>query len=411
MRRLSADWLLPMDGDPVPGGAVLIGDDGRIVSAGPDAAVPHPPGAPSTHHTGCTLIPGLVNAHTHLELTGLAGAIDTPDFADWIRRIIALKATFGYEHFLRAARQGIADCHAMGVTTIGDTGDSGAVIEAMHEAGASGIAYQEVFGPDPAQCEASLTGLQQRVADRQRFTSERVRIGVSPHAPYTVSGPLYRAVVSWARQEGLSVATHVAEPPDEVSLFRDGSGSFAEMWKRRGIPLPAGPATPVEWLHRHEALGPDVLCVHVVHANDADIRRMVSAGAAVAHCPLSNRAHAHGTAPLRAFLDAGLRVGCGTDSVVSVGRLDVLAEARAARSLAGLDAAGALALCTREAACALGLGDEIGTISAGKWGDIAAVRTSGAQSGEAAYERILASRTDDVAATVLGGRIVAQRPG
>lgn len=411
MRRLSADWLLPMDGAPVTGGAVLIADDGRIASAGPDAAVPRPPGAPSAHYAGCTLIPGLVNAHTHLELTGLAGAIDTPDFAEWIRRIIALKATFDYGHFLRAARQGIADCHAMGVTTIADTGDSGAVIEALSEAGGSGIAYQEVFGPDPAQCEASLLGLQQRVADRERFTTDRVRIGVSPHAPYTVSGPLYRAVVAWARQRGLGVATHVAEPPGEAALFRDGTGSFAEMWLRRGIPLPAGPVSPIEWLHRHEALGPDVLCVHVVHADAADVRRLATAGAPIAHCPLSNRAHAHGSAPLRAFLDAGLRVGCGTDSVVSVGRLDLLAEARAARTLGGIDAEGALALCTREAALALGLGDEVGTITAGKWGDVAVVRTSGADAAAGAYEGVLASRADDVAATVLGGRFVARRPG
>jgi 5-methylthioadenosine/S-adenosylhomocysteine deaminase len=409
MRRLSADWLLPMDGDPVPGGAVLIGADGRIASAGPDAVVPLPPGVPSTHHAGCMLIPGLVNAHTHLELTGLAGAIDTPDFADWIRRIIALKATFEYDHFLRAARQGVADCHAMGVTTIGDTGDSGAVIEALHEAGGSGIAYQEVFGPDPAQCEASLAGLQQRVAERRRFATGRVRIGVSPHAPYTVSGPLYGAVVAWAREHGLPVATHVAEPPGEFALFRDGTGSFAEMWRRRGIAPPAEPVTPVEWLHRHGALGPDVLCVHVVHADDADIRRLASAGAAIAHCPLSNRAHAHGSARLRDLLAAGLRVGCGTDSVVSVGRLDLLAEARAARSLGGLDAAGALALCTSEAARALGLGGEAGTITAGKWGDVAIVRTSEAPSADEAYECILASRTDDVVATVLGGRITFQR--
>jgi 5-methylthioadenosine/S-adenosylhomocysteine deaminase len=410
MYRLSADWLLPMDGDPVPGGALLIDDAGRMVSAGPDGAVPQPPGVPSTHHAGSTLIPGLVNAHTHLELTGLAGAIDAPDFADWIRRIIALKATFDYDHFLRAARQGIADCHAMGVTTVGDTGDSGAVIEALHEAGGSGIAYQEVFGPDPAQCDASLAGLQERVADRRRFATGRVRIGVSPHAPYTVSGPLYRAVVAWAREQGLPVATHLAEPPGEVSLFRHGTGSFADMWRRRGIALPDGPVTPVEWLHRHGALGPDVLCVHVVHADDADIRRLASAGAAIAHCPLSNRAHAHGSAPLGAFLAAGLCVGCGTDSVVSVGRLDLLAEARAARGMAGLDAADAVALCTREAARALGLGGEVGTITAGKWGDVVVVRTGRAQSAEEAYERVLASSTDDVTATVLGGRIVAERP-
>jgi cytosine/adenosine deaminase-related metal-dependent hydrolase len=395
-----------MNGPPVAGGAVLIGTDGRIEAAGSAADVPAPPGISSTHHPDRALMPGLVNAHTHLELTGLAGAIDAPDFAAWIRRIIALKATFDYAHFLSAARQGVADCFAAGVTTVADTGDSGAVIEALAEAGGSGIAYQEVFGPDPAQCGESLAGLQRRVAERRRFTSGRIRIGVSPHAPYTVSGPLYRAVARWARAEGLPVATHLAEPPDEVALFRDGTGSFAEMWRRRGITLPPGPVTPIEWLERHDALGPETLCVHVVHAGPGDVARLKRAGAAVAHCPLSNQAHAHGVAPLRALLDEGVRVGCGTDSVASVGRLDLLAEARAARGLAGLEAAAALALCTIEAARAIGLDAEIGSLEKGKWGDVAVIRTGPVRSATDVCERLLATGTGDVVETRLGGRTV-----
>ena len=406
MRRLSADWLVPMRGEPVPGGALLIGNDGRILAAGPAHAVPAPPAAPSEHFPGCSLLPGLVNTHTHLELTGLAGAIDAPDFAEWIRRIIALKATFDYDHFLAAARQGVADCFAGGVTTIADTGDSGAVIEALFEAHGSGIVYHEVFGPDPGQCRSSLEGLQQRVAERRRFTSERIRIGVSPHAPYTVSGALYQAVSRWARSEGLPLATHLAEPPGEMTLFRDGSGSFAEMWRRRGIPLPQEPVTPIEWLERHEVLGPGTLCVHVVHADRADVARLARSGSAVAHCPLSNRAHAHGTAPLAAMLEAGIRLGCGTDSVVSVGRLDLLAEARAARALAGLGAPAALALCTTEAARALGLDAEVGSLEPGKWGDVVAIRTAGAGSAMAVCEQVLGSGASDVIRTWLAGRPV-----
>ncbi|HEX6644714.1 MAG TPA: amidohydrolase family protein, partial [Gemmatimonadales bacterium] len=173
-----------MDGAPVAGGAVLIGPDGRIAAAGPGESVPHPPGVPSEHFAGAALLPGLVNAHTHLELTGLAGAIDEPEFEAWIRRIIALKATFDYAHFLRAARAGVRDCFAAGVTTVADTGDSGAVIEALAAEGGSGIAYQEVFGPHPGQCAESLAGLKARVHERRRFVSSRIRIGVSPHAPY-----------------------------------------------------------------------------------------------------------------------------------------------------------------------------------------------------------------------------------
>jgi 5-methylthioadenosine/S-adenosylhomocysteine deaminase len=398
-----------MEGAPVAGGAILIGSDGRITAVGLQDAVPRPPGVPSEHFPGAALLPGFVNAHTHLELTGLAGAIDEPDFADWIREIIALKATFDYAHFLRAAREGLRDCFAAGVTTVADTGDSGAVIEALWEEGASGIAYQEVFGPHPDQCAESLARLKARVEERRRFTSDRVRIGVSPHAPYTVSGPLYRAVGSWAAREGLPVATHLSESLGELALFRDGTGTFAEMWASRGIPLPGRPTTPIEWLERHDALGPSVLCAHLVQATPSDIEILARTGAAGAHCPLSNRAHAHGVAPVGALLAAGIRLGCGTDSVVSVGRLDLLAAAREASELADLDAEAALELCTTSAARAIGLGHEIGSLEAGKRGDVAVIAIGKVASPGAALERALASGTGDVVATILSGREVYRR--
>ncbi|HEU5049136.1 MAG TPA: amidohydrolase family protein [Gemmatimonadales bacterium] len=394
-----------MAGPPVAAGAVLLDDAGRVVAAGTADEVPSPPGLPTTHFAASVLLPGLVNTHTHLELTGLAGALAESDFAEWIRRIIALKATFGYDHFLAAAREGVRDCLAAGVTTIADTGDSGAVIEALFEAGGSGIVYHEVFGPHPDQCDESLAGLVRRVADRRRFTSDRIRIGVSPHAPYTVSGPLYQAVARWARREGLPMATHLSEPPGEVELFRSGTGSFADMWRRRGIPLPPHPLTPVEWLERHDALGPDLLCVHVVHAGEDDIARLSRHDVPVAHCPLSNRAHAHGTAPIRALLDAGLRIGCGTDSVVSVERLDLLAEARDARRRAGLSAHAALGLCTTSAARALGLESGIGSLEPGKWGDAAVVAARGGTTMDP-LEAVLASGVGDVRATYIAGREV-----
>jgi 5-methylthioadenosine/S-adenosylhomocysteine deaminase len=147
------------------------------------------------------------------------------------------------------------------------------------------------------------------------------------------------------------------------------------------------------------------LCIHVVQADRTDIRRLARAGAAVAHCPLSNRAHGHGDAPLAALLAAGLRVGVGTDSILSVGRLDLLAEARAARVLAGLHAGQALALCTTEAARALGLDGEVGALRPGHWGDCLIVRDVGAD-GETAEERVLAGGPRDVLATFVGGRDV-----
>lgn len=410
-RRLAARWLLPMDGPAVERGAVLIDGSGRIVAVGPDAEVPRPAHARAETFDDAVLLPGLINTHTHLELTGLAEVAE-PDFAGWIRGVRARKAERAPGDYLAAARAGLGACHAAGVTTVADTGDSGAVIEALAEAGGSGIAYHEVFGPHPDQAEASFAGLRQRVAELCRFAGGRVRIGVSPHAPYTVSGDLYRRTAGWARESGLPIAVHLAESAAESSLLAEGSGSFASAWAGRGIPLPQPLGlTPVEWLDRHGVLGSDTLCIHVVRVGEGDIATLAARGCAVAHCPCSNRAHGHGDAPLAALLDSGIRVGAGTDSVLSVGALDLLAEARLAAGLARLDAMTALRLCTTDAARALDLAGEIGSLTVGKWGDCAVIRPAGGATAAAPAEQALASAPRDVMLTILGGRDVHRAGG
>ena len=406
-RRLSADWLIPVEGEPIPAGAVLIGERGRIILAGTHGAVPSPPGVAVEHYAGAAILPGFVNTHTHLELTGLPRSAREADFADWIAQLRAAKERRSAAEYRTAAREGLAQCHAAGVTTIADTGDSGAVIEALAAAGGSGIAYLEVFGPHPDQLAESLAGLEQRAEACAPFAGPRVQLGVSPHAPYTVSAPLYRETARWARERGLPLAVHIAESPEESALLKDGTGVFAERWNRRGIPLPNPLGdSPVAWLERHGVLGADTLCIHAVQVSERDIVRLQANDAAVAHCPHSNRVHRHGEAPLRQLLDAGLRVGCGTDSVASVGALDLLAEVRAARAIAGLDAAAALRLCTLDVARAIGLHHEVGSLAAGKWGDVVVVRTTGSNGSSGVLEAILATAPRDVLATWLGGRKV-----
>lgn len=405
-RRLAARWVLPVAAPPIECGAVLLGSDGRIEVVGPDALVPRPAGVPGEAFPDAILIPGLVNAHTHLELTGFDfGAPPEPDFRSWIGRVRRIKETRSTDAFVAGARRGLAECWACGVTTVGDTGDSGSAIQALAELGGSGVGYQEVFGPHPAQARESLAGLQRRVDELGRWEGERVRIGVSPHAPYTVSGPLYAAIAVWAKAEKLPVAVHLAESPAESELLLNGTGPFAEGWRERGIPLPALPGcSPVEWVDRHGVLGEHTLCIHVVQADEADLARLARSTSAVAHCPLSNAGHGHGPAPLVGFLSHGLRVGLGTDSVLSVGTPDLLAEARAARRLGALDADAALALATLGGARALGLEGEIGSLERKKWGDCAVIRPRSPDGGPA--EQVLGAGREDVVATFLGGRDV-----
>ena len=410
LRRIAAPWVLPVEGPPLAEAAILIGPDGRILAIGPDSAVPTPPGCRSERLNGAVLLPGLINTHTHLELTGFDGQVPEQDFPAWIRHLIAMKARRTPTEYLAAARKGIHDCWAAGVTTVADTGDSGAVIEALAALGGSGIAYQEVFGPDPERAESALDGVTRQLGELTRFTGPRVRLGISPHAPYSVSGLLYGLVSAYAAEHALPLAVHVAESEDESLLLARGSGGFARSWESRAIPLPAPPGrSPVAWLDQHGVLGPRTLCIHVVRAGDADLEILARRGAAMAHCPRSNRRHGHGAAPLAHALRRGIRVGVGTDSVASVTPLDLLAEVRAAREIAGLDPEAALRLATLEAARALGLDREVGSLVPGKWGDLVALDLPGTVDASRLAGTVLSRVNDDVRLTLVGGRDVYRR--
>ncbi len=198
-------------------------------------------------------------------------------------------------------------------------------------------------------------------------------------------------MAEYARVERLPMAMHLAESRAESELVRDGAGPFADALARRGIAFAAQHVSPVEYLHRLGVLLPGTLCIHCVQIDATDIGRLKTDNAAVAHCPLSNRAHHHGTAPLSDLRRAGVPTGVGTDSVVSVGELDLWAEARAA----GFAEEDALRMLTIEGARALGWDSEIGSLAVGKAGDLAVIPD---------FYRPLPSPT--ALLTVVSGRIV-----
>jgi cytosine/adenosine deaminase-related metal-dependent hydrolase len=399
---------------------VLIGADGRIAVVGPAGSVPTPPDSAMLDLGAAILLPGLVNTHTHLELTGFAATAAELDFPRWILSIRRLKQERASEEFLAAARLGLLECWAGGITTIADTGDSGAVIQVLAELEGSGVVYHEVFGPHPDQLEQGFSELTHRVAELSAFAGSRVRLGVSPHAPYTVSGPLFSRVAGWATANAFPLAVHIAESKAERAFVAENTGPFAEAWQSRGIPLldhtshcPSAPPplrpSSVSWLDYHGVLGPDTLCIHAVQLDSADIQLLAERGAAVAHCPVSNARHGHGDAPLADLRAAGVRVGIGTDSAASVGSLDLFREARAAQPLAELSDEHAVALATLEGARALGLAQEIGSLTVGKWGDVIAVQLAGDRAMAAPASAVLRAAPEDVLLTVLGGRIVHRR--
>jgi len=369
MLRIHAGSVHPVTAPPIEDGAVLVDDRGTIAAVGPHSLVPAPAGARELAFPDASLVPGLVNTHTHLELTHLADKNAEREFARWIRSLRTLKDATTPDEFARAAERGVRDAWAAGVTCVADTGSTGAPLEALARLGARGIYYQEVFGPDPAHCAASMEELRRALDRLSPLATSPLSLGVSPHAPYTVSEPLYRAVADLARRERCPLAMHLAESRAETELVRDGSGPFADALRARGFAVRAQHCSPVQYLLRLGVLqrATGWLCIHCVQVDERDVAILRDSGAGVAHCPRSNRAHGHGTAPLAAFRRAGLRVGLGTDSVVSVGDSSLSAEAAAA----GLDGEDALRMLTIEGARALGLESEIGSLDVGKAGDLA----------------------------------------
>jgi len=391
--RIHAATVHPVTAPPIPDGAVLVDDGGRIAAVGPAAAVPTPPAARLLEFPDAVLVPGLVNCHTHLELTHLAGRSSEPGFATWIRRVRELKDGSSAAELVAGAERGVCQGWTRGVTCVADTGSSGAAMAALARLGGRGVCYQEVFGPDPAQVGASMAELEAQLARLRPLASSHLRLGVSPHAPYTVSELLYRAVAVRAAREGLPVAVHLAESREETELVRDGDGPFAEALRARGIAVAPRGCSPVEYVSRLGLLASSPLCIHCVHVDDADISTLAAAGAAIAHCPRSNRAHGHGVAPLAAFRAAGLRVGLGTDSAVRVADPDLWAEA----DQAGLGFDETLRMLTQEGARALGWQDEIGSLEVGKVADVVVLPSTALHRPPPPFSALL---------TVVGGRVV-----
>ena len=377
MIRYHAAWVVPISAPPIRNGTV-VEDGGRIAYVGPRSDAP---AGEDVELGRAILCPGLVNVHCHLELTAMRGFLEDLDFRDWILRLTTAKrAVLAREDLLDGARLGVMEGLCAGVTTYADTCDSGVAFDAMLELGVRGIMYQEVFGPDPAQCDASMQELAAKVDLLRPRATTLVAVGVSPHAPYTVSDRLFAAVAAYARAERLPVAVHIAESAAESDLVERGDGVFAPGLRGRGIVVGRRASSPIALLEATGMLGASTLLIHAVRTSAADVGMIQARDAPIAHCPVSNAKLGHGIAPLLAYLEAGLRVGLGSDSVASNNRMDLLGEARAAALMQGaasrrpdaLGAAAALELATLGGARALGLDGEIGTLDVGKSADLVA---------------------------------------
>lgn len=417
MLRLTAHWLIPVDAPPVREGAVLVGDDGRILAAGPAATVASPAHARALDLGDAALMPGLVNVHAHPELTAYRGLIEDLAFPDWIEALKRSRVALTDEVAALSARWTVVEAIAAGVTTLAATERTGAALTALVEAGLRGIVYREVFGPDPALAADSLAGLRDHVAAMRCAETDLVRVGVSPHAPFSVSDALFTAVAGFSAETGLPVAVHAAESAAERRFVTAGEGLFADRLRARGIAVARRGRSTIELLERTGILARRPLLIHCVDVDDDDVDRIIRAGASVAHCPAANARLGHGIAPVSTLVDAGVPVGLGSDSVASNNRIDILEEARLAQMFqrarlhdpSSLPAVRALRMATLDGARALGLDHVTGAIRPGLDADLCAVSLAAPHVRpvhDPVAAVVMAARASDVVLTMVRGRIL-----
>jgi len=383
---LSADWVVPVEGPPIRDGAVAI-DAGLIAAVGSRDEL-----GEGEHFSDAVILPGFVDAHTHLEYEVYGGFGDGLAFSDWIGLHVRRKARIDLADTEAIARLGALRCLQSGITTVGDCSFVGAAATACADLGLRAIVYLEVFGATSEPVHERFEPLRARLAG---VLSEQVQVGISPHAPYTCTVELYRA----AAELGLPLATHLAESAAETQFLRTGTGaweSFAEML----VPPPG--TTGIRMLADAGLLGQHVVAAHCVEVDDEEIALLAEHDVAVAHCPRSNGILGCGTAPLAALREAGIRVCIATDSPASTPSFDMFDEMRTAivaarareRRPDALTAADALELATLGGARALGLDASVGSLVPGKQADMTVL--SLADTSFLPWE-------DPVTATVLGG--------
>jgi 5-methylthioadenosine/S-adenosylhomocysteine deaminase len=376
--EVSAEWVLPVDAPPI--------ENGLVRYEGPEL-VEIREGRAERHFEHAAIVPGFVNAHSHLEYAVYAGFGDGHPFGPWIKTHVERKDRLRPEDMLAVARCGVVDSLASGITTTADYSFSGAAATAAEDLGLRAIVYLEVFAQDPGEARRQFDAKRDRVTE-----TARVRIGVSPHAPYTCSLPVYE----WCLSLGIPVGTHLAESANEDEWLEHGAGPM------KGIPILVPPTGKRSVPTLEPVLGPDLLCAHCVEVRPEDVALLAERGVPVAHCPRSNALLGCGIAPLALMRDAGVVVGLGTDSPASTPSFDMFEEMRTAVFLArardrrsnALGADDALRLATADAARALRLDGEVGTLTAGKRADLTVVSLAGSP-----YHPV----EDPAAAVVFGG--------
>lgn len=406
---LRARTVLPICSPPIDDGAVLIHGE-RVESVGRFPELLRTHGGKVIDLGETILLPGLINAHCHLDYTDMAGELSaSKNFSDWIKAIVALKAEWSYTEFAKSWLNGAEMLLRSGVTTVVD-------IEAVPEL------LPDVTRSTPLRVISCLELLSVRAkrsarqlvdAATQKLESLSLELaGLSPHAPYSTSPELLRVAASAARERNWLLTTHVAESADEFQMYSEACGAMFDWLKPQRNMSDCGIRSPVAQLAHCEALSSGFLAVHANYLAPGDAELLARSGASVVHCPRSHAFFGHRPFPLEELAHAGVNLCLGTDSMATMRKsrsepmaLNLFSEMRtAARNFPVLSPQGIVAMATTNAARAIGRPHDLGRLAPGALADLIAV---GGDSSSNPYETVVNRRNDVLASMVRGTWVIS----
>lgn len=363
-----------------PESSVLV-DAGRILAVGDSTPLARShPDAILEDLGDVILLPGLVNAHTHLELSDShAGPSPTSGFAAWLLALVSKSASPQIETTTQhAISTGVAQCLRFGVTSVGDISRQCGITRPLLAPGPLRVtSYGEIQAM--AQRRTLLDARLAAAAD-ETHASPHLRIGLTPHAPYTVEPPAYRRCLEYARSRAMPLATHLAESPDEAAFLAEGTGPFRELWERIGAwddAVPRFDGGPIRFAKSLGLLDYPTLLAHVNYCDDDELALLAAGRASVVYCPRTHRYFGHPPHRFRDMLAAGINVAVGTDSCASSPDLNLVDDLRLIHETAPEFPVEKLwRMATVNAARAIEA-RHVGTLAAGNFADLVAFPAEG----------------------------------
>jgi len=325
------------------------------------------------------LIPGLINAHTHLELTGYRGKIrQRSSFPRWIEDIVSLKAATSRESYLASVSEGLQEGIKGGCTFFADISNSFESLNPFIQSGARGVIFYEAIGFGDKNTDSICRRIEEMLDEHNKLNSENVAAGISPHSPYSVSETLFKNCNSKALDKKLSMQIHLAESENEIEFLKSGRGPFfsllsffgqiSEEWSPPGV-------GPVEYMKKLGLLRQNVSFVHLNNYSSSDMELLTSAGSSVVICPCSNNNwFGRDKSPITDALKAGVNIAIGTDSCASNSGINMFNELKMLRKLLpSISAHEAIKIATLNGAQCFGLSGKLGRIAPGYLADMISV--------------------------------------